>query len=299
MADWVQIANKTLGESNSAETKATQQGEMADGTKQSGFVTGSQNKPPRECGNCIWMAFASCGHPSIVSDKELKDRLNADGRVKVDEDDCSNHFQSQGNVLLWIVRHGVTTPDELGLHGGWIDDPLNDAGKQQAEDAKKYLAGKKFKHVISSDMDRAQETAGIIAPDHKRYVDKQLRPWDVGKFSGKDHDIYKDEFESYIKHPTVQIPDGESMAQFGMRMHSVLMKYVEFAKKNGPTLLVTHSRNFTQFKKHIEDKNEFKKPNDWDKVREGGIMVVLDEDGFLKVEIVYNRGDEADVNFSS
>lgn len=298
MADWVQIATKSIGEGNSAETKETKQGEMADGTKQSGFVTGSQNKPPRECGNCIWMGFASCGHPMIVSDPDLKDRLNDKGRVTVDEDDCSNHFQSQGNVLLYIIRHGVTTPDELGLHGGWIDDPLNAAGKEQAEDAREYMKGKVFKHVISSDMDRAQETAGIIAPDHKRYADKILRPWDVGKFSGKNHAEFADEFEHYIEHPTMQIPDGESMAQFGTRMHNALLKYIAFARKNGPTLLVMHSRNFTQFKKHIEDKNEFKTPNDWDKVKEGGIMVILDEDGFLKAEIVYNRGDEADVNFS-
>lgn len=298
MADFIQIANKELGDGKSLATKEAKQQEMADGTKQSGFVTGSQNKPPRECGNCIWMGFASCGHPMVVSDPDLKDRLNDKGRVKVDEDDCSNHFQSQGNVLLYVVRHGVTTPDELGLHGGFIDDPLNATGKEQAEDVKEYMKGKAFKHVISSDMDRAQETAGIIAPAHKRYVDKQLRPWDVGKFAGKDHAENKDEFEHFVKHPHIQIPDGESMMEFGVRMHGALLKYVAFARKNGTTLLVMHSRNFTQFKKAVEDKNEFKKPKDWDKVREGGIMVILDEDGFLKAEIVYNRGDEADTNFS-
>lgn len=302
MADWVQIAKKQIGEDHPEETKEIQQSEMQDGTKESGFVTGSQNHPPRECGNCIWMGLGSCGHPKVVADPELEDkRSDVSGRVTVDEDDCCNHFQSQGNVLLYVVRHGVTTPDELGVRGGWNDDPINETGKQQAEDVRDYLKGKTFKHVISSDMDRAQETAAIIAPNHKRYTDQQLRPWDVGKFAGKDHDLYKDEFDQYQKHPSMKIPDGESMAEFATRLHGALMKYVEFARKNGPTLIVMHSRNFTQFKHHIEDSSEFKKPTDGDKVREGGIMVILDEgkEHQLKAEIVFNRGDEGDTNFSS
>src|SRR6266496_1036712 len=264
--------------------------ELKDGTEKSGFVRGGQNKPPRECGNCIWMGMASCGHPFVMDDPEITARTD-DGRVPVDADDCCDNFQSLGNVLLWIVRHGATVTDVQGKHGGWQNDPLNETGRSQAQQAKKYLEGKTIKHVFSSDMIRAIETAKIVSGSDPEQ-DKQLRPWDVGWFTGKDSELYKEQFKEFLKHPAREIPDGESLAEYAARMHKALEKYVAFARENGPTLLVCHSRNFSQFKKQLENKNEFDKPEEWDKVCEGGIMTVLDEDGELKVEIVFNRGDE-------
>lgn len=275
--------------------------ELKDGTEKSGFVHGGQNMPPRECGNCIWSGLGSCGHPIVLADPENSARNDYD-RFPVDDDDCSDYFQSRKNVLLWVIRHGATITDIQGKHGGWQNDPLNETGKQQVELTKKFMDGKPYKHVFSSDMARAIETAKIIsgkAPEQ----DKLLRPWDVGAFTGKDSDLYKEQFEEFLKHPARQIPGGESLAEFAGRMHKVLEKYVSFARENGPCLIVCHSRNFSQFKNQIEDKNEFDKPDAWDKVAEGGVLVVLDEvkDDVhsLKVEIVFNRGDEGKLNFAS
>jgi len=272
--------------------------ELKDGTKFSGFVHGGENKPPRECGNCIWMGFASCGHPVVLQDPKLKDKLNDLERFPVDNDDCCDFFQSKGNVLLWIVRHGATIPDEQGKHGGWQDDRLSDTGLRQAQQARDYMQDKNYKHVFSSDMARAVSTAKIIS-GRDPYKDPELRPWDVGIFTGKDHDAYEDQFQVFLDHPAREIPDGESMAEYAVRMHKALLKYIAFARANGPCLLVCHSRNFSQFKKQIEGVNEFDKPDKFDKVKEGGIMTILDEKGELKVEIVFNRGDEGDVNFAT
>lgn len=271
--------------------------DLTDGTKESGFVTGSENQPPRECGNCIWMGMASCGHPLVLADPENTARTD-DGRFPVDEDDCSNAFQSQGNVLLWIVRHGATITDVQGKHGGWQNDPLNDVGRQQVALTKKYMDGKTVKSVYSSDMIRAIETAKIVfGTDPEK--DPLLRPWDVGAFTGKDSDVYKDAFKEYLKHPARQIPGGESLAEFAQRMNHVLAKYLALARESGPIGIVMHSRNFSQFKKQIEDDNEFEKPEDHDKVAEGGIMVVLESPKGLKVEIVFQRGDEGEVKLGS
>ena len=271
--------------------------ELKDGTKESGFVRGGQNIPPRQCGNCIWMGFGSCGHPTVVADPELP--RNSEGRVPVDVDDCCDSFQSQKNVLLYIVRHGSTTTDTAGKHGGWQNDPLNAEGTQQAQQARRFMEGKKFREVFCSDMERAVQTAKIVAPHILPERDPQLRPWDVGIFTGKDHDTYKKQFDVYLDHPARVIPDGESMAEYAVRMHKVLLKYIQMAKESGPLLLVCHSRNFSQFKKQIENENEFDEPEKWDRVKEGGVMTVLDEDPELKVEIVFNRGDETDINYGS
>lgn len=271
--------------------------ELKDGTKKSGFVHGKQNMPPRQCGNCIWMGMASCGHPLVLADPENSARNDYD-RFPVDEDDCSDFFQSQKNVLLWIVRHGATITDVQGKHGGWQNDPLNDVGKQQVALTKKFMEGKPYKHVFSSDMIRATETAHMISGEAPE-KDQMLRPWDVGAFTGKDSEVYKEQFDEFLKHPARVIPGGESLAEFAGRMYRVLEKYVTFARENGPCLIVCHSRNFSQFKNQVENKNEFDKPDDWDKVAEGGVMAVLDEDGELKVQIVFNRGDEGELNFNS
>ena len=276
--------------------------ELRDGTKTSGFVRGGQNRPPRECGNCIWVGMESCGHPLVLEDEENSLRNDYD-RFPVDGDDCCNNFQSQGNVLLYIVRHGATVTDVQGKHGGWQNDPLNEVGRGQARLAKLFLEGKKFGPVYSSDMSRAIETAKIISGQDPMQ-DKQLRPWDVGIFTGKDHDLYEKEFKVYLDHPTREIPDGESMAAFATRMHKALIKYIaEARERKVPGLIVCHSRNFSQFKRQLENKDELDHPDEWDKVNEGGIMTVLDEvtDGKheLKVEIVFNRGDEGKINFGS
>lgn len=274
---------------------------LKDGTKKSGFVKGGQNKPPRECGNCIWQGLGSCGHPLVLADPANTARNDYD-RFPVDEDDCSDFFQSRGNVLLWIVRHGATITDTKGQHGGWQNDPLNEEGQRQVALTKKFMEGKPYKHVFSSDMLRAIQTAKIISGQDPEQ-DKTIRPWDVGAFTGKDSDLYKEQFNEYVKHPARQIPGGESLAEFSARCWKAIQKYIEFARENGPCLIVCHSRDFSQFKNQIEGKNEFEKPESWDKVAEGGVMVVLDEvnDGKheLKVEIVYNRGDEGALNFAS
>jgi hypothetical protein len=64
-----------------------------DGTAMSGFVTASQNKPPRECGNCKWMKDAACHHPLVMLDPEVK---GTQGKPKpVDSDDCCDNMQNK------------------------------------------------------------------------------------------------------------------------------------------------------------------------------------------------------------
>lgn len=72
--------------------------QLSDGTAVSGFVTGSENPPPRECGSCRWMAAGLCSHPQVMADSELDERKQVDGTIKVDADDCCNNFQSTKEI---------------------------------------------------------------------------------------------------------------------------------------------------------------------------------------------------------
>jgi hypothetical protein len=74
-----------------------------DGTHISGFVTASDNKPPRECGNCKWMEGSACHHPVVTADDELTmmygKKRNAAGFWIVDSDDCCDNYQNKIGAL--------------------------------------------------------------------------------------------------------------------------------------------------------------------------------------------------------
>lgn len=66
-------------------------------------------------------------------------------------------------TIIGLVRHGVTDWNKEGRMQGRNDIPLNDEGRRQAELLGKRLAGEEWDYIYSSDMQRARETADIIA----------------------------------------------------------------------------------------------------------------------------------------
>lgn len=259
-----------------------------DGTKVSGFVTGKENKPPRQCSNCVWMGLESCGNPLVLNDPEVPKR-ESDDRAPVDEDDCCNGFQSRGNVLIYCVRHGDTEFNEKNAFRGWINIDIDSKGIKHAKEAAKYLADKGIKEVYVSDLLRTRHTGKIIAPNITKVKDKNLRPWNVGTFTGKPKDIYQDDLNWYIDNPDEDVPQGESLQYFAERQAKAFQKYIKIAKENGPILLVFHSSNCIQFQKQAEGKGELGRPEDVDVLSPGGIMAILEEDGKYKCEVIFGK----------
>lgn len=71
---------------------------------------------------------------------------------------------SAGQRRLWLVRHGESTWNALGLVQGQLDPGLSDRGHEQAVRCARSLAGEaKPEAVYSSDLRRALETATVIA----------------------------------------------------------------------------------------------------------------------------------------
>ena len=95
-----------------------------------------------------------------------------------------------GMLLFTSCRHGETANNKNNLFRGWIDVPLNDTGKKEAQTAREFLADKKIKRVFCSDLARTEVTAKLAIPSIKAERDPLLRPWDVGVFSGKPRDEY-------------------------------------------------------------------------------------------------------------
>ena len=65
--------------------------------------------------------------------------------------------------MLSLIRHGQTDWNAADRMQGTSDIPLNDTGRQQARDAVALLADFDWDVIVSSPLERARETAEIIA----------------------------------------------------------------------------------------------------------------------------------------
>ncbi len=142
----------------------------------------------------------------------------------------------------YFVRHGETEANEDDRARGWGKWPLTEEGKRQAEEAGQFLVGHGITKIISSDLPRAKQTAGIVSRILGVPVEysKEIRSLNVGEFTGADKGETRDRFLPYLREPKRQIPGGESIAGFIKRVVKFVLKDV--SREPDETLLfVTHS----------------------------------------------------------
>lgn len=269
---------------------------LYDGTRLSGFVTAEENQPPRQCSNCIFYKHDHCEHPVVMIDCEVP---GEHGKPKpVEDDDCCNGFQSPGKTLLYGLRHGTTEANEEGLHRGWAEIPLDDKGRNEAEEACEFLADKGIMAIYCSDLERAVETATIIgdALGLEPVGDFRLRPINKGDFQGEKKDDTKEAFDHYVKHPDEQIPGGESINEFNERYEQALDQYLCEGETSGPILIVTHNSNCIGAIHYLNDDQG--KEADNEIVQPGGVFKISKKKDKMRFEVVFKEGDEDSVSGS-
>ena len=75
----------------------------------------------------------------------------------------------------YLVRHGETEWNRTGRMQGHINVPLSGVGRRQATLLAAQLGDVRFDAIYSSDLDRAHETARLVAGDRK-VADRQPTP---------------------------------------------------------------------------------------------------------------------------
>ena len=91
--------------------------------------------------------------------------------------------------MIYLVRHGQTRQNRAGLLQGRSDFPLNEQGEEQARRVGAYFReqGVRFDAVYSSPLQRARQTAALIAGDKDPVlVDERLIEMDYGPYEGMD-----------------------------------------------------------------------------------------------------------------
>jgi len=101
------------------------------------------------------------------------------------------------HTTILLIRHGETAWNAVRRLQGHIDIPLNEEGERQAAALARALAGEKLDAIVSSDLQRAMQTAQAVAALHSKLTlqtDAQLRERAYGVFEGM---LYQDIQQQY------------------------------------------------------------------------------------------------------
>jgi 2,3-bisphosphoglycerate-dependent phosphoglycerate mutase len=139
-------------------------------------------------------------------------------------------------ITVLFVRHASTALNsESGGDDrirGWMDVPLSREGKREAEDlARRLRKEADIDVVFTSDLKRAEDTAREIANacDCDLIVLRQLRPWDLGNFTGKStKDVAEEINRRGCEEPDRAVTGGESFNSFKDRTFQGLKRIVDY-----------------------------------------------------------------------
>jgi len=147
-------------------------------------------------------------------------------------------------LVSYIVRHGTTANNQNNSFRGNIDVPLAPKGLMDAEQLQKYFKDKPLGMAISSDLQRATNTAKIILDPHDIQATEtsDLRAWNVGYLSGQFKPDHQTEVQYYQDNPDEIVPRGESLNAFRHRVQPRLKAAFLHGVQDGkPSLVVGHS----------------------------------------------------------
>lgn len=85
---------------------------------------------------------------------------------------------------LYVVRHGQVPSNVEGIVSGWNDEQLTDKGVLQANEIRNKLQNIQFDVVYSSPINRAKQTAIIVAPQNEILYDSRLAEREPGTMLG-------------------------------------------------------------------------------------------------------------------
>jgi alpha-ribazole phosphatase len=151
-----------------------------------------------------------------------------------------------GRVIL--VRHGETAATRAARYSGQRETPLTPCGEMQHERLCHRLSGEALSRVVSSDLRRCRVLAGLIAAERGRSaeLDPALREASFGAWEGLTYEegMARDrQAIAAFNHDPAHVapPQGESLAQVGMRARACLDKLLrEQTGRDGALLLVSH-----------------------------------------------------------
>jgi probable phosphoglycerate mutase len=123
--------------------------------------------------------------------------------------------------MIYLVRHGQSTTNALGLLVGRSNPALTDLGRAQARSLRPWLADVAM--VWSSPLQRAHETARLGAPHLEPTIVEALIEVDYGSLDGTPlADVSEEAWQRFESDHAYPMGNGESLEQVDQRVHPLL-----------------------------------------------------------------------------
>jgi probable phosphoglycerate mutase len=151
--------------------------------------------------------------------------------------------------VTWFVRHGESTWNAAGLVQGQRNEPaLTARGRRQIERAGRELlaAGLEAECILSSDLDRARESALILARQLVVPVvlDRRLRERSFGTLEGAPRGALADGFDGIvdgaIDDPELRPEGGETLSEVLARVAAMIADGPPAGASWQNTVVVSH-----------------------------------------------------------
>ena len=145
-------------------------------------------------------------------------------------------------MQLILVRHGESVWNAEQRWQGQTDVPLSDQGRAEAAALGQRLAGQRFDRVVTSDLQRAFDTARLAGLDAEPMV--ALREMDLGDWCGRPHAEIAaqqaDVLRALARADEVRIPGGETLGELEERVFAALTRLSEEAADDERVAVFTH-----------------------------------------------------------
>jgi probable phosphoglycerate mutase len=137
---------------------------------------------------------------------------------------------------VWLVRHGETDWSKAGRHTSSTDLPLTADGELVARSLRDRLEGVAFDLVLTSPLQRARVTAGLVGFGDAE-VDDDLVEWGYGDYEGRTSAEIRQEVPGWTIW-THEAPGGETPGQVTERLDRVVDRLRGAGQRAGSRALV-------------------------------------------------------------
>jgi 2,3-bisphosphoglycerate-dependent phosphoglycerate mutase len=180
---------------------------------------------------------------------------------------------------LWLVRHGESTWNELGLIQGHAEGPvLTEKGQSQSLDVAHRLQGTGVQAIYASDLARAQQTAALIgaALELPVQTDPALRERCFGVLEGRPF-AELDSLHSGIRDERVidasaRPVGGESLDDLHARVGTFMTWLEDEPLGGGDVVVVTHGGTIRALRAYCA--GVAMRDSQWDQVPNGSVWGV-------------------------
>jgi len=156
-------------------------------------------------------------------------------------------YKNFDGTLIILVRHGECEGNIKGMFRGRADFPLNKRGFIQAQDLAQELKKFPLKHIYTSPLSRARQTAEAIARQcrievkvEEQFNNIELGSWE-GRFKKEIAELYPKEWELWVNNPEkLKVKNMETLYDVQRRAKDCLDSLV--SRHNGEVLVIVSHR---------------------------------------------------------